>query len=79
LNSDTGTARLVANADVEVIAVPSGGTMSFIEDTPSGLNIISVYFQHRLLDGEVPFVQSRHLDVGGPFPQQYYGTCKGGQ
>ena len=75
-DTDTGKARLIANSTVEVIPVLAGGTLSFIEKTPSGLSVITLYLSSPIGSSErVPFAQARHLDLAGPFPQQYYGTC----
>ena len=76
LDLDAGEARLRANTAVEVIPVPVGGTLSFIEKTPTGLNVITLFVSSPLdKGGRVPFAQARHMDLAGPFPQQYFGTC----
>ena len=73
---ETGDAKLIANSTVEVLLLPAGSTMNFIEPTGGGVNIITVFTGSVLAGGKsVPFAQARHLDVGGPFPQQYYGIC----
>jgi hypothetical protein len=73
---ETGDAKLIANSTVEVLLLPAGNTMNFIEPTGGGVNIITVFSGSVLAGGKsVPFAQARHLDVGGPFPQQYYGIC----
>ena len=43
LDTDKGEAKLVANSAVEVIPMMSGPTLSFIEDTPSGPSIITLF------------------------------------
>ena len=71
---DTGEAELGATstADLTIIESRKGSMVNLIERTGSGLSIFTVYF---LKSGRHPFVQSRHFDFLGPFPQQYYGTC----
>jgi hypothetical protein len=75
VDTASGKAQLHANSTVEVIAIPLEASINFIEETPTGLSITSVYLR-ALPDGHLPFVQSRHLDFMGPFPQQYYGSCQ---
>jgi len=76
LDSDAGKAGLRANITVEVFPIFSGGTLNFIEETPSGISVITLFVSSPLDKLErVPFAQARHLDLAGPFPQQYYGIC----
>jgi hypothetical protein len=76
LNTETGEARLRAINAVEVFPVVAGPTLSFIERTPSGISVITLYMESAIDSlGRIPFAQARHLDLAGPFPQQYYGIC----
>ena len=76
LNTDEGTARIRGNSTVEVVPILSGPTLSFLERTPTGINLITLFIVTNLDEkGTIPFAQARHLDLVGPFPQAYYGTC----
>jgi len=76
--TDAGTARLIGNAgagDIQVKMTPSG--ITFIEETLfGGLNITTVFDKYdSSATQRFIAVASRHLDVNGPFPSQFHGTC----
>ena len=74
-----GRARLITRAgagDVAVISTLIGVT--FIESVENGgLNITTVFTQYVKAAGErFIAVFSKHVDVFGPLPSQWHGTCQ---
>ena len=76
--TDAGTARIVGNAgagDILVKMTPAG--ITFIEETLfGGLNITTVFANYdSAATQRFIAVASRHLNINGPFPSQFHGTC----
>lgn len=74
-----GHARLVTSAgagDVVVLSTLVG--TSFIESIPNGgLNITTVFARPvKPADERLVAVMSKHVDINGPFPSQWHGTCQ---
>jgi hypothetical protein len=71
------TARIVgdiASADVQIVSTNSG--LTFLESTPNGPNVTTVYpFFATATSQRFLMVQSRHKVIRTPAPSQYYGTC----
>ena len=79
INVDAGTAQIVGNAGAsDLVLLPGGANMNFIEQTPSGnLNLTTVY-NGALSDGRFLAVHSRHVGTGtDPWLSQLYGLCEG--
>ncbi len=76
INASTRKARVigaVGASDLEVFADASGVTL--VERVPhGGLAITTVYGSYDKKQA-FPAVLSKHVNVLGPFPQQYYGSC----
>jgi hypothetical protein len=74
-----GTARVIANAGAgDVIVIPTASGLNFMEKTDSGNLVFTTVFYH-YASPDIPryvAVTSRHMDMFGPFPSQYHGTCK---
>lgn len=71
------TARGIGNqgASDEVLIVTASG-ITFIEQTGMGNLVFTTVFPYRNKEGDFIAVTSRHMDLVGPFPSQYHGTCK---
>lgn len=79
IDTKEGRARLITRAgagDVAVVSTLIGVT--FIESVENGgLNITTVFAQHVKAAGErFIAVLSKHVDVFGPLPSQWHGTCQ---
>ncbi len=71
------TARLIGNAGSAGILVMITATgMHFIEVTPVGNLNVTTVFGSLDQSGNFLAVTSRHVDLFGPVPSQYYGTCE---
>jgi hypothetical protein len=74
-----GHARLVTSVgagDIAVLSTLIGTT--FIETIPNGgLNITTVFARRvKPADERLVAVMSKHVDINGPFPSQWHGTCR---
>jgi hypothetical protein len=79
IDTKEGRARLFTRAgagDVAVVSTLIGVT--FIESVENGgLNITAVFAHHVKAEGErFIAVLSKHVDVFGPLPSQWHGTCQ---
>ena len=75
LNPQAGIARITgsgASSEVRFTSMSVGVT--FIETTPSGMNITTIY-KKQADQTRLAAVTSRHLSLGSPFPSQFYGSC----
>ena len=48
--------------------------LTIVEHTLSGVNVTTIY-RHAVDETWVAAVHSRHLNIGGPLPSQFYGKC----
>ena len=72
----TRRARVIGtggSADLELL--PSAVGLTLVEQIPAGGVVITTVYGSYDAKGAFPAVMSKHVDLVGPFPQQYYGSC----
>jgi hypothetical protein len=76
INVAAGTARVIGTAGSGNLTVMESrlGLTLLEEASGGGLTVTTIYGSYdRNL--KFPAVMSKHIDLLGPFPQQYYGSC----
>ena len=79
LNREGKTATMMGNlGSGEVAVLEAGGGLTFLEVTPGGINVTTVFPSYMRGTKRFPCVHSRHLLVAfiNPMPSQYHGTCE---
>ena len=76
INLTTRQARVIGTSgSSDVVVVPSGIGITLIEHVPAGGIAITTIYGSYDAKGAFPAVMAKHVDILGPFPQQYYGNC----
>ena len=74
--SRSKTMRVIGTGgSADLVVVLSPVAMTLIEQVPlGGVAVTTIYGSY---DGKraFPAVMAKHVDIFGPFPQQYYGSC----
>ncbi len=77
IDTSAGTARFIGNSGaVDIVVVMSGAGLTFVETTGLGnLVFTTIFWSKAGATDRLVAVTSRHMDINGPFPSQYHGTC----
>jgi hypothetical protein len=77
INLKTHSARIIGNSgSTDATVLPSADGISIVEKPLGGGIVVTTVFAHYDRERRFISVLSKHVNVMGPFPQQYYGICK---
>jgi hypothetical protein len=72
----TRKARVVGTSGAsDAVVLPSGVGITLVEQVPRGGVAVTTVYGSYDAKKSFPAVMTKHVDVLGPFPQQYYGSC----
>jgi hypothetical protein len=72
----TRKARVIGtNGSSDLVVLPSGVGITLVEQVPLGGVAVTTVYGAYDSKRSFPAVMTKHVDVLGPFPQQYYGSC----
>lgn len=73
----TQSARIIGTSgSTDAIVLPTAAGISIVENPLGGGIVVTTVFAHYDHDRSFTAVLSKHIDLMGPFPQQYYGICE---